>query len=359
MTRSRSPAIFLKAAGVATFTGLMLSSAIAQTPAQPVQPRNAQAQMPAPARPKPVAAAPAAAAPVAPAASSAAAPSTVASAKSSGEVVARVGNSDISADDMRSYIAALGPREQAALAQDPALLSQAVRMLLSNRLVMQELAAKKWDQQPAVAAQLEKVRENAMVELYLQSVSNPPANFPSEDDLQKVYDANRAALLVPRQYQLAQIFIPMAKDADKATVDAAKRKLDEVQKKLKVAGADFAAIARSDSGAGDSAERGGDLGLLPEDQIRPEIRSQVVGLAKGAVSEPITLDDGYHIIRLVDTKAAYTRTLPEVRDQLVRQIRTERAAALRRAYLAELLKQQPPIINELALAKLLDGKSRN
>lgn len=355
--RLRSSLTLATATSLAVASMLALSAAHAQTAPQPGQPRVAQAPAPAPARPKPAAPAPVAAAPAAPVAP--AASNTVAAAKSSGEVVARVGNSDISADDMRSYIAALGPREQAALAQDPALLSQAVRMLLSNRLVMQELAAKKWDQQPAVAAQLEKVRESAMVELYLQSVSNPPANFPSEDDLQKVYDANRAALLVPRQYQLAQIFIPMAKDADKATADAAKKKLDDVQKKLKAPGADFAAIARSDSGAGDSAERGGDLGLLPEDQIRPEIRSQVVGLAKGAVSEPITLDDGYHIIRLVDTKASYTRTLPEVRDQLVRQIRTERAAALRRAYLAELLKQQPPIINELALAKLLDGKSRN
>ena len=83
------------------------------------------------------------------------------------------------------------PREQAALAKDPALLSQAVRMLLANRLVLQEVVAKKWDQQPNVAAQLDRVRENALVELYLQSVSTPPASFPSEEELQKVYDANR------------------------------------------------------------------------------------------------------------------------------------------------------------------------
>jgi parvulin-like peptidyl-prolyl isomerase len=326
-------------------SSLALSPVYAQTAPQP---RVAQAPAPAPAKqPARPAAAPAAA----PAASN-----TVAAAKSSGEVVARVGNSDISADDMRTFIATLGPREQAALAQDPTLLSQAVRVMLSNRLVMQELAAKKWDKQPQIEAQLEKVRDNALVELYLQSVSNPPANFPSDDDLQKVYDANRASFLVPRQYQLGQIYIALPKDADKATADAAKKKADEVQKKLKAPGADFAAIARADSAAKDSGERGGDLGLLPEDQIRPEIRTQIAGLAKGAVSEPITLDDGIHFIRLIDTKVPYTRTLPEVRDALVRQIRQQRAAQLRQAYVAELLKQQPPIINELALAKLLDGK---
>lgn len=344
--RSRSSLTLATATSLAVASVFAVSAAHAQTVAPSAQPRVAQAPAPAkqPARP----AAPAAAAP--------AAANTVAAAKSSGEVVARVGNNDITADDMRNFIATLGPREQAALSQDPALLSQAVRVMLSNRLVMQELAAKKYDKQPQIEAQLEKVRESALVELYLQSVSNPPANFPSDDDLQKVYEANRASFLVPRQYQIGQIYIAVPKDADKATTDAAKKKVDEVQKKLKAPGADFAAIARADSSAKESGERGGDLGLLPEDQIRPEIRTQLAGLAKGAVSEPITLDDGVHFIRLIDTKVPYTRTLPEVRDALVRQIRQQRAAQLRQNYLAELLKQQPPIINELALAKLLDGK---
>ncbi|MBR1221254.1 peptidyl-prolyl cis-trans isomerase [Bradyrhizobium sp. U87765 SZCCT0131] len=331
-------------ATVATVVALagMPVMALAQTMAPAPAQRAAPAPAPVPARPKP-AAQPVAAAPQAPVTQG------LASGKSAtgDDVVAKVGNTNISSDDLRSYIATLGPREQAALSKDPALLSQAVRLLLANRLVLQELQAKKWEQQPSVNAQLERVRESALVELYLQSVSTPPANFPSEDELQKVYDANRAALLVPRQFQLAQIFIAAPKDADKATEDKAKQELDEALRKLKAPGADFMAIARTETDTGD-------LGWLVETQIRPEIRSQVMGLAKNAVSEPIRLDDGWHILKLVDTKASYTRTLPEVRDQLVQQIRSERANMMRRAYLAELLKQHPPVLNELALSNLLE-----
>jgi peptidylprolyl isomerase len=79
-----------------------------------------------------------------------------------------------------------------------------------------------------------------------------------------------------------------------------------------------------------------------------------MGLANGAVSDPIRLDDGWHIIRLIDTKAAYTRQLAEVRDQLAQRIREERASANRRAYLAKLIEQSPPVINELALSHLLE-----
>ena len=209
-----------------------------------------------------------------------------------GEVVARVGNANVSAEELRAYIRALSPGEQAALAKDPALLSQAVRMLLANRLVLQEVLSKKWDQQPNVAAQLDRVRENAAIELYLQSVSTPPENFPSEDEVQKTYEANRNALLMPRQFQLAQIFVAAPKDADKAVEDKAKKTLDDVERKLKAAGADFTAIAASpDNDAKDGADLSGKTfvvtGTLTK-YSREEIEGlikQLGGKAVGSVSK--------------------------------------------------------------------------
>jgi parvulin-like peptidyl-prolyl isomerase len=312
----------------------------------------AQAAPPAPraaapaAKPKPETAAPIAAAP-------AAAAQGVAPGKPAGndDVVARVGGTNLSAEDIRAYVATLGPREQAAVTKDPALLSQAVRLLLTNQLVLQEALGKKWEQQPAVVAQLDKIRENALIELYLQSVTTPPAGFPSDEEVQKVYDASRSALLVPRQFRLAQIFVAVPKDADKAAEDKAKQSIDEIARKLKAPGADFAAIADT----GRETKDGGDLGWLAETQIRPEIRPHVIGLAKDAVSDPLRLDDGWHILKLIDTKVSYTRTLPEVRDQLVLQMRSERATLLRRAYLAEVQKRHPPVLNELALFNLFDN----
>ena len=331
---------------LAVITAAMLWAPHPAAAQSPPAARPVQAAKPKPAATAPVAAAPSALVAAAPV------PATQ-GAKTADEVVARVGTTDITADDVRGYVAALAPREQAALAKDPALFSQAVKMLLANQLVVQEAVAKKWDQQPGVAAQLDRVRENAMAELYLQSVTVPPANYPSEEDVQKVYDANQSALLVPRQFQLAQIFIAAPKDADKATEDKAKKKADDIQRRLK-AGTDFATIQAAENEARD----GGDLGWVVEGQIRPEIQSQVIGLAKGAASDLVKLEDGWHILKLIDTKAAYTRALPEVHDQLVQQMRAEHATAMRRAYLAELLKQHPPAVNELALSKMLGEQNQ-
>lgn len=319
-------------------TGALLtavsSGALAQT-------RNS----PQPVRPAPTAAAPGRA----PAAEEA-------PAVKSGEVIARVGGSDVTAEEVRATIQLLDERQQAAMARDPALLSQTVRAILANRLVLKEANAKKWEQQPAVIAQLARARESLIVESYLQSVTAPPDSFPSEAEIKSVYDANAAALLVPRRFRLAQIVVSVAKDADKATEDAARKKLDDVIKKVKQSGADFGAIARSSSEETASAEKEGEIGWVTEPDLRTEIRGQVTGLPKSGIADPIRLDDGWHVLKLLDTETAHTRPLAEVKDALVQRMRAERIEANRRAYVAELLKQSPPVVNEIALSKLLEAK---
>jgi peptidylprolyl isomerase len=326
---------------IATLAGA--DTVTAQTPPRPTPPRPVRS-VPSPAAPAP---AQPAASPEIPAAETPV---------KGGEVVARVGTTDVTAEEVRAAVSFLDARQQAALARDPALLSQTVRAILANRLVLKEALAKKWDQQPSLVAQLARARESLIVETYLQSITAPPENFPSEADLKAVYDANASAFLVPRRFSLAQIVVGLAKDADKAAEDAARKKLDEVLGKLKQPGADFAALARSLSDDKASAERDGELDWLAEAELRPEIRSQVVGLAKGGLSDPVRLEDGWHILKLIDTDAAHTRSLAEVREALAQRIRAERAEASRRAYLADLLKQSPPVVNELALSRLLEVK---
>jgi len=286
-------------------------------------------------------------------------PSTQKSASAiGGETIARVGTAEIKEDELRAVIAALGEREQAALTRDPALLSQVVRQLLANQLVLKEALAKRWEERPDVVQQLRRAREASIAESFLRSVSQPPADFPEDSMIQNAYDANRSAFLVPRQFLIAQIFVALPADADKTVAAKASKKIADIQLKLKQPNADFAAIAGAESDAKEASDHGGEIGWVSEAQLRPEIRTLVLGLAKNAVSEVAKLDDGWHFVKLIDTKAAYTRPLDEVRAELVVRLRNEQAAAMRRNYMAELLKRTPLAINELALARMVSESNQ-
>jgi len=267
------------------------------------------------------------------------------------EVVGKIGGTEVTATEVRAYVETLSASDQAALAKDPSLLSQVVRTYLARQAVLKEAQVKKFDQQPAVKAQLDRVRDEALTELYLQTVSRPPEGYPGDAEVKAAYEANRKSFDVPKQYQVAQIFVA-APRGDREAEERGKRKLDEVTRRLKQR-ADFAVVARELSEERESAQRGGEIGWLAEEQIVPGIRAAALGLGKGTVSEPVRLDDGWHVLKLLDTRAPTTRALAEVREALVGQLRAERARANRQAYLGKLLEQNPPAINELTLPKIL------
>ena len=269
------------------------------------------------------------------------------------EVVGRMSGIDVSSEEIRAYLETLTLQERAALSKDPAALAQLVRAYLARRTVLKEAQAKKWDQQPANRAQLDRAREEALIDLYLDSISRPPDTFPSEAEVQAAYEANKAAFQVPRQFHLAQIYVAAPQGTDKEAEAKARRKVEELSRRLKQKGTDFAAVARAESEDKHSAAQGGEIGWLSEQQMVPGIRGPVTALTKDGISEPIRLDDGWHLIKLLEMRAASTRPLAEVRESIASQLRADRTRANRQAYLSKLLEQNPPTINELALPKVL------
>ena len=257
-------------------------------------------------------------------------------------MLAKIGSIEIKTGEIREILAGLDAEQQAAIAKDPAALGQYVRALLVQRHVLKQALDQKWDQDPAVIARLVRARESALTESYLEAKSAPEPGYPSAAVLTEAYEANKAKLLVPRSFRLAQIFI---------TGDQAK--LDAILKQLKAKGADFAAIARSASEESASAAQGGEIGWLTEEQIQPGIREKLPKLTLGTVSEPIQLKDGWHILKVLDIREARTPTLDEIRDKFVTQLRADRSRIKRQEFLAVLLKENPLAINEIELMKLL------
>jgi peptidylprolyl isomerase len=268
-------------------------------------------------------------------------------------VVGRVGEIEITAEEFREALAGVEADHDAPVSADSAALGQYARALLLQRLVIKQACGEKWDQNPDVIARLVRAREAALAESWLAARSIPPADYPAEPEIAEAYEANKDKLTIPKSYHIAQIYISVSGGADSKELSAARTRLDGVLKDLASKSADFAAIARKSSDETSSAADGGRIGWLTEEQILPEIRAKLPRLSLGAVSEPIRLKDGWHIVKVLDIRESRTPALAEMRDNLVTRLRAERARMMRNNLVAGLLKEHPVAINEIELSKLL------
>jgi peptidylprolyl isomerase len=266
-------------------------------------------------------------------------------------VVARAGDKEITASQIQPYLAKVSPAERDALLQNPAALSRAVRTILLQRQLLDEAKSAEWEKKPETQALLARVRDAAIAESFLESVTALPPDYPGDAEITALYESRKDSLRLPREYRLAQIFIASADDKAKAKSEAS-----ALAKQIK--SGDFAALAKANSDEPRSAAKGGEVGWLAEDSIQPAIRQALVGAGKDAIAGPIELGDGFYFVKILDLREPRTATLDEVRPQLVAALRQERAALNRQAYLERLQAKAPVTLNEIALPGLLSTDTK-
>jgi peptidylprolyl isomerase len=215
-----------------------------------------------------------------------------------------------------------------------------------------EARSRAWDTRPEVILQMERAKEQALLASFINEISRPPADFPSEQDITTVYSANTAEFTVPRQFRVSQIFVAVPKDAKQPDQDRLKKKAEDIAKRVQSKDADFPRLAQANSDHKPSADQGGDMGWLTERDMIPELRTLVPTMLKGDVSKPVRTEQGWHVIKLMDTKPQSVRPLAEVRPQLVKLMRQRRAQELEKKHMDEIAEKTPPAVNEIALIKL-------
>jgi peptidylprolyl isomerase len=271
------------------------------------------------------------------------------------EVVARLGETDFTAASLEDFVRSLDPATRKQAASDPRLLQQLVGLEMARLAVLKEAKAKNWQQRPDIARQIERSRDATIVSTYLSSVSAVPANYPSEAEIKAAYDMNRDAFMVPRQYRLEQIFVAAPSTVDKRAAEVAAKKAADMANTAKAKNANFGDLARAHSDHKPSAEKRGDLGWASQNDIMPEILTQIAGMTRGEISDPIHTKAGWHVVKLIDTKPAAPRPLAEVKDTLIASLRQRKLQDNQQAYVARMLDKNPVTVNEALLKKLFDS----
>lgn len=220
----------------------------------------------------------------------------------------------------------LPPQQQERLWTD----EKGLRQFISQLFVFRKLAEEGKDLKLTDIERwrLQDARDRALAEIVIaRAVAAPP--IPNYDKLAKeTYEANPSRYQDPERVHAEHILI-----ATKSRSDAeAQKRAEEVLAKVKAGGADFAALAKEYSDDPSAAKNSGDLGWFAKGRMVKSFEDAAFALDKpGQIAGPVKSDFGYHVIRLIEHKAAEPIPFERVKDQLVNdakaKVKRERMSA--------------------------------
>ena len=187
---------------------------------------------------------------------------------------------------------------------------------LGSQLKIQNLTRAEWDKQ-----RVDQITVGAVLERELK------VNI-TDADAKKFYDANPAKFEQPESVRASHVLIG-TRDMETGvefTEDQkkAKRKVADDVRKRAGAGEDFAKLAKEFSEDQGTKEKGGELTLPRGAQgIPPEFEAAVFSLTTNQVSDVVTTQIGYHIIKLSEKIPAKMIALSEISEDLKESLKSQ------------------------------------
>lgn len=202
----------------------------------------------------------------------------------------------------------------------------------------------------------EVTRDVTAQKVFEQEVTNKVVVTDAE--VTAFFEKNRAQFNVPeRQYHLAQIVVSGSpsqinnrRNDDARSPGEAQRKLNMIAERLK-AGDSFAALAADFSEDPQSAQNGGDLGMVPQstlDRAPAQLRSAVMAMKPGSLNT-MQSGDAATLLALVRIVEPGQRELsdPEVKTGIQDGLKSRRQEILQAAFVAK-LRSDATVVNNLA-----------
>ncbi|SPE56561.1 PpiC-type peptidyl-prolyl cis-trans isomerase [Verrucomicrobia bacterium] len=185
---------------------------------------------------------------------------------------------------------------------------------LAPQLRLQHISKEQWQKQ-----QMDQTTLEATIERELKvSIS--------DEDVKKFYDDNPSKFEQPEMVRAAHVLLATQDLKTKTDLPeaqkAAKRKLAEDVLKRARAGEDFAKLAKEYSDDDGSKEKGGEY-TFPRGQMMPEFEVAAFALETNQISDIVTTQYGYHIIKLYEKipakKVELTKVAARVKEALAQQ----------------------------------------
>lgn len=219
----------------------------------------------------------------------------VAGCKQKEDVIAKVGNENITVNNFIERMEATPPAYQSYINTEPGK-KQFIDLMVREKLLLEYAKKsgvnKKEEYKNAIkdfAAEQKKqfkdYEDGLLMEMFLKDLQTTSIN-PTEDEINKYYEENKSDFTNPVAVVAKHILVQSKEDADAALA------------RIK-GGESFDKVAKEVSTDRISAEKGGLIGPFRKGELVPEFEKAVFNLKTGEISEVIETPFGFHIITKV------------------------------------------------------------
>ena len=211
---------------------------------------------------------------------------------------------------------------------------------LNLQLRTQDLTREQWDKQKS---------DQSIIQAVLERELKPSA---SDADAQKYYDDNPAKFEQPEMVRANHILLSTIELTTRTSLSdeqrTAKRKqMEDILKRAR-AGEDFVKLAKEFSDDPGAQEKGGEITIARMQTGLPEFEAAAFSLNTNQISDVVTTQLGYHIIKLVEKMPAKKIELAKVAADVKDMLKVQQIQKQMPDYLAKLKKE--------AAVEILDEK---
>jgi len=163
----------------------------------------------------------------------------------------------------------------------------------------------------------------------------------SEDEVKDYYAKNSAKFAEPETIKVANIMFPVKEGG----MEAALKKAQDARSEI-MSGKPFEEAAAECTGDPNTAKTCV-LGTFGRGEMSKDIEEKAFSMNAGDISEPVQSEFGYQLIKVMEKKGSDTKTLQDVRGQVVEELSAQKGQAIFAKWVQELRKHTYVEIREL------------
>lgn len=223
------------------------------------------------------------------------------------KVLATVNGHEITEEYVDFIIQSMGP-QRAMQFQSEQGRKQLINDLVNEELFYLFAKENDIDQEEGFKKEVEQMKANLLKQYALKKFLSDVKI--EDEEVRNYYEENKEQFKTPESVKASHILVD--------TEEKANEILGEIKE-----GLSFEEAAKKYSKC-PSKEKGGDLGFFSKGRMVPEFEQAAFDMEKGAVSEPVKTQFGYHLIKVDDKKEAGMSSFEEVQNQLSQNLLTNK-----------------------------------